>query len=163
MKNCAAWENVLSAHWVATALNRESLGCFLVFSLFILILCLSVHEKHKHFRVETPPPQPLLSHFVLVSLCVYYYYYVFLMFQKNLIMKQYRINCMHNTKDNLWVLFGSTLCQPMELLRPKTGNPLEIWFWFLSIFNNLMSSCSRKLQTRSGLESYHHNLFYIKT
>ena len=41
------WEHVVSAHGAATDLNRESLEFF--FLLFILILCIPVHEKHKHF------------------------------------------------------------------------------------------------------------------
>ena len=35
----------------------------------------------------------------------------------------------------MWlVLFGSTLFQLMEKLRPKTGNPLEFNIWFLFIY-----------------------------
>ena len=62
------------------------------------------------------------------------------MFQKNIIVTQEKINFMHNNKEDWWVLFGSMLCQIMEQLRPKTGNPLAIYFWFLSIFINIMSS-----------------------
>ena len=40
----------MSSHGVATAFNMESLGIF-CFLLFILILCITVHEKHKHFLV----------------------------------------------------------------------------------------------------------------
>ena len=47
------------------------------------------------------------------------------MFQKNLIMTQYQINFLHNKKDYWQVLPGGTLCQLMEQIRPKTGNPLE--------------------------------------
>ena len=62
------------------------------------------------------------------------------MFQKNIIVTQEKINFMHNNKEDWWVLFGSMMCQIMEQLRPKTGNPLAIYFWFLSIFINIMSS-----------------------
>ena len=41
----------MSDHGSDTALNRESPGFFLCFSLFILILCIPVHEKNKHFLV----------------------------------------------------------------------------------------------------------------
>ena len=64
---------------------------------------------------------------LLSSLC-------FLMFQRNIIMTHDQINCLHNTNETWRVLFGSTLCQHMELLQPKTGNPLKIWFYFLSWF-----------------------------
>ena len=37
-------------------------------------------------------------------------------------------------KIELVVLFDSTLCLIMDLLRPKTGNLLALWFWFISIF-----------------------------
>ena len=82
--------------------------------------------------------------FCLVYLRVYYYCYIIIMFKKNLIMTQDHIDCLQNLKNKCLVLFGSTLCQIMELLQPKTGNTLKIWFWFLSVFNNLMSSCSWK-------------------
>ena len=40
----------MSDHGAATALNRESLGIF-CFLLFILMLCIPVHEYHRHFFV----------------------------------------------------------------------------------------------------------------
>ena len=40
----------MSAHGEATAFNRESLG-ILSFLLFIIILCIPVHEKHNCFLV----------------------------------------------------------------------------------------------------------------
>ena len=46
----AVWENVVSSHGAATALNREYLG-FFCFSLFIITFCLPVHEKHKNLLV----------------------------------------------------------------------------------------------------------------
>ena len=36
----------MSDNGAATALNKESLG---IFSLFIVILCVPVRDKHKHF------------------------------------------------------------------------------------------------------------------
>ena len=39
------WEHVVSAHGADTALNRESPGIYFCLFLFILILCISVHEK----------------------------------------------------------------------------------------------------------------------
>ena len=63
---------------------------------------------------------------------LFYYYYVFLII-KNLIMEQDQINFLHHKKEDCWVLFGITLCNLMDLLQPKTGNPLEIIFWFLSV------------------------------
>ena len=54
------------------------------------------------------------------------------MFQKNPIKKNKQINCLHNTNEDLWVLLGSMLCQIMEQIWPKTGNPLGV-FWFLFI------------------------------
>ena len=50
------------------------------------------------------------------------------MLQTNPIMKQNQINCLLNTKENWWVLFGSTSCQLIDMLQPKTGNPIAIWF-----------------------------------
>ena len=47
------------------------------------------------------------------------------MFQKTIIMPQYHINFLHNTKEQWWVLFGSMFYHIMDHLRPKTGNPLE--------------------------------------
>ena len=46
------WKHVVSDHEAATDFTRQSLGMFLCFSLFILILCLPIHEKHKHFLVS---------------------------------------------------------------------------------------------------------------
>ena len=41
----------MSAHGAATVLNMESLGIIFCFSLFIIIVCLTVNEKHKHYLV----------------------------------------------------------------------------------------------------------------
>ena len=41
----------MSVHGASTALNREFLGSIYIFSLFIIILFLSVHEKHKRYIV----------------------------------------------------------------------------------------------------------------
>ena len=60
------------------------------------------------------------------------------MYQKNVIMTQDQINYLHSTKEDWWVFLGSTLCKIMEQLRPKTGNPLGIFF--LSVIINIMSS-----------------------
>ena len=46
-KHFIVWEHVVSAHWEATALNRESIGMFFCFYLFTLILCLPFYENHK--------------------------------------------------------------------------------------------------------------------
>ena len=43
-------------------------------------------------------------------------------------MTQDQINGLHNTNGYWRVLFGSMLCQIMEQIRPKTGNPLAIVF-----------------------------------
>ena len=50
----------------------------------------------------------------------------------NIIMTSEKINCLHNTKEDWWLLLRRTFCQLMEQLRPKTGNPLSS-FLFLSI------------------------------
>ena len=47
-------------------------------------------------------------------------------------MAQDQINFMHNTMEYRWVLLGRKLCQIMDQLRPKTGNPLE--FFVFSLF-----------------------------
>ena len=57
-------------------------------------------------------------------------------------MAQYHIHFLYNTKVDLWVLLGGTLCQLMDQLRPKTGNPLAIFFGLY--FINIMSSCCFK-------------------
>ena len=41
---------IMSDHGAATAFNRESFGIF-CFLLFILTLCIPVHEMHKHLLV----------------------------------------------------------------------------------------------------------------
>ena len=61
-------------------------------------------------------------------------------------MKYYHINFLHKNNYYWRVLFGSTLCELMEQLRPKT-NPLAILFWFLSLFNNIMYSLCLKTIT----------------
>ena len=55
---------------------------------------------------------------------LFYYYYVFLVFQKNLSWQKGRsIICTTRKKDSL-MLLERTLCQLMEHLQPKTGDPL---------------------------------------
>ena len=73
------------------------------------------------------------------GLSMFYYYYDFLMFQTNLIMTQYQIYCLHNTKDFWLVLIGGTLCLLFDQVRPKTGDLSQI-FWFLSVCINIFSS-----------------------
>ena len=70
---------------------------------------------------------------------IFYYCYVFLMFQTNVIMAQNQINFLNKTNEYWLVFLGRTFCQIMEQLRPKIGNPLEIYFGF-SLFMNIMSS-----------------------
>ena len=122
------WEHVVSANVSATALNRLPW----YFSLFLFVyvnVCLPVIEKHNHFSgLKSHHRNLLFLIFCFVFSLVHYYYDVFLLFQTNIIITQDRINCIQNTKENWLVLFWSTPCQIMEVLRPKTGNPMEIWF-----------------------------------
>ena len=99
-----SWNNVVPDHGEATELNSESIGNFIVFTLFLLIYVLLFMKITNMLWVGTPLPQPIFIIFCLASLyCCYryYYYYVFLMFQKHLIMAQDHINCMKNKKGGL--------------------------------------------------------------
>ena len=82
--------------------------------------------------------QGILWQFVF-GFYIFYYCYVFLMFQTNVIMAQNQINFLNKTNEYWLVFLGRTFCQIMEQLRPKIGNPLEIYFGF-SLFMNIMSS-----------------------
>ena len=44
-------EHIVSAYGEATVINREFPGILFCSYLFILVLCLPVHKKHKHFLV----------------------------------------------------------------------------------------------------------------
>ena len=46
----------------------------------------------------------------------------------NLIMIKDKISYLYNINEDWWVLLWIMLCQIMDQLRPKTGNPLEIYF-----------------------------------
>ena len=112
---CCLWERLVRS-LSSYGLKQGISWTFFCFSLFNLILCLSVHEKHKQFRVDIPLPQPILRHFLLGFSPCLLLLLCFPNVSKNLIMTQDKINCLHNTKENWWALFESTLCQLMELL-----------------------------------------------
>ena len=60
----------------------------------------------------------------------YIFWYCILSYDDNLI---FDMNVSY-ISDQLWLgFFGSTFCQIMEQLRPKPGDPLEIYFLFLSV------------------------------
>ena len=100
------WENFVSAHGSATALNRESFGILFCFLLFILILCIPVCDKHKHLLFGSTVCQIgkqirpktgktiFLSIFFILILCISFH-------------KMYK-----------QFVSGSTLCHIMEQLRP---------------------------------------------
>ena len=64
-----AWKNVVSAHGVATALNRESLGNIFFVSLCYYYYYVSLFTKIINmFWVGIPPPQPLFPKFFCLYL-----------------------------------------------------------------------------------------------
>ena len=74
---------------------------------------------------------------------------------KNVIMAQEQINCIQNTEENWWVLIRRTLCQIMEQLRPTTGNPLEIYFWFLYILYVFLMFQTSIIMAQEHINSLH--------
>ena len=56
------------------------------------------------------------------------------MFQTNIIMAHEKINFLHSIKEDWWVLIGRTLCQIMEKLWTKMGDPLAFFGLFYILF-----------------------------
>ena len=47
---CVVWEDVVSSRGAATAYNGESLENFLCFSLFLIMLYLTINENYQHVQ-----------------------------------------------------------------------------------------------------------------
>ena len=97
------WEHIVSVHGAATTKNREFLGLFLFLFLYINFMS-SCSRRAKTFsglKSHHHSPLSLIFCFVFIRVYYYYYYYyVFLVFQKNIIMIQDSINCLHDKKEN---------------------------------------------------------------
>ena len=168
-KHVLVWEQVVSTQEAATALNREALLsfslfvlilcltfhhmhkhvmfgstlCYLMdqirtltgnplvffcFLLIILILCIPVHEMHKHFLVWEHGVSYQEASIALNKGGGISFSLFILIF------------CLPFHEIHKHFMFGITLCQIMEQIRPLTGNPLA--FFVSCFYIDFMHSCS---------------------
>ena len=132
----------------------NSLANFLGFYLFYWHNVFLFVKIINMFRFRIPPPKPLSPNFLFVFSLYYYYKKIYHGIVSDKISAQH--------KEGLVSVAWDNTVSPRGAATVLNEESLGIFWGFISVFINFMSSCSWKSSTCSGLKFHHHNLFSPK-